>query len=147
MSKYHKVAPAFILFLIPYIPVVFAYLIIREWGGGLSFTAHREALGGAMASYAGTTIAILIAAMTFLIGIESRNINKVKAYGYMTSVVIMYGLTFVELGMIFFTGIFLIATSKTPLVMLPTISIGLAAASIMHLSIILIQLYNFSREK
>ncbi|HDL6968905.1 TPA: hypothetical protein PXM19_004528, partial [Yersinia enterocolitica] len=33
----------------------------------------------------------------------------------------------------------------TPLVMLPTISIGLAAASIMHLSIILIQLYNFSR--
>ncbi|EKN5088586.1 biopolymer transporter ExbB [Yersinia intermedia] len=146
MSKYHRVAPAFIIFLLPYIPVICAYLMVRAWGGGIAFTDHRDALGGAMASYAGTTIAVLIAAMTFLVGIESRSISKVKSYGYMTSVVIMYGLTFVELGMIFFTGIFLIATSKSPLVMLPTISIGLAAASIMHLSIILIQLYNFSRK-
>lgn len=147
MSRNHKVSPALILFTIPYIFVVLAYVATRTWGDGISFHEHRDALGGAMASYSGTTIAILIAAMTFLIGIEGREIGKVKAYGYMTTVIVMYALTFVELGMVFFTGIFLIATSKSPIFMLPSISIGLAAASLMHLSILLVQLYNFSRKK
>ncbi|OIV47408.1 hypothetical protein BK025_04500 [Sodalis sp. TME1] len=146
MSKYHKVVPAFILFALPYIPVLCAYLSMREWGSGISFSAHRDALGGAIASYSGTTISILIAALTFLIGIDGGTIRKVRSYGYMTAAITLYALTFVELGMIFFTGIFLMATSKTPISMLPSISIGLAATSIMHLSIILIQLYNFSRK-
>lgn len=146
MSTNHKVTPALILFLLPYVLVVLAYFATRAWGNGISFHEHRDALGGAIASYSGTTIAILIAAMTFLVGIRGRDMGKVKAYGYMTSVVIMYALTFVELGMIFFTGIFLIATSKSPILLLPSISIGMAAASLIHLSILLIQLYNFSRK-
>lgn len=142
-----KITPAIILFSIPYAFVVAAYYIMRHVAAGLSFSEHRDGLGAAMSTYSGTTIAILIAALTFMMGIGGRNMYKLKAYGYMSSVVTLYALTFVELGIVFFTGIFLMATSKTPVPLLPSICIGMAAASLMHISLLLIQIFNFSKSK
>ena len=142
-----KLTPAIILFIVPYAFVVAAYVIVRRFAEGVSFSEHRDALGAAMASYSGTTIAILIAALTFMMGLGGRNMYKLKAYGYMSSVVILYALTFVELGIVFFNGIFLMATSKTPIPMLPSICIGMSAASLIHISLLLIQIFNFSKAK
>ncbi|CDU65426.1 protein rexB [Salmonella enterica subsp. enterica serovar Paratyphi A] len=65
----------------------------------------------------------------------------------MTTVIIMYALTFAELGIVFFMGLFLMATSKEPINFLPTLSIGFAATSLMHISLLLVQLFNFSKKK
>ncbi len=145
MAKNHKIMPGVILFLLPFIPVIAAYYGFRHFSPGVSFTDHRDALGAAISSYSGTTIAILIAALTFIIGIGGRNMHKVRAHGYMTTVIIMYALTFVELGMVFFMGLFLMATSKEPITFLPSLAIGSAAASLLHISILLMQLFNFSK--
>ena len=142
-----KITPAIILFSIPYLLVVIAYYIVRHVAVGLSFSEHRAGLGAAMSTYSGTTIAILIAALTFMMGIGGRNMYKLKAYGYMASIVTLYALTFVELGIVFFIGIFLMATSKTPIPLLPSICIGMSAASLMHISLLLIQIFNFSKSK
>ncbi len=147
MSQNHKVMPGVILFALPYFPVIAAYFAFRYLFPGVSFSEHRDALGAAIASYAGTTIAILIAALTFVIGIGGRNMHKVKSNGYMTTVIIMYALTFAELGIVFFMGLFLMATSKEPINFLPTLSIGFAATSLMHISLLLVQLFNFSKKK
>ncbi len=146
MSKPHKIMPGLVLFALPYVPVIAAYFVFRRFVPGVSFSDHRDALGAAIASYSGTTIAILIAALTFVIGIGGRNMHKVKAYGYMTTVILMYALTFAELGMVFFMGLFLMATSKEPINFLPTLSIGFAATSLLHISLLLIQLFNFSKK-
>ncbi|EME0770113.1 biopolymer transporter ExbB, partial [Escherichia coli] len=100
-----------------------------------------------IAAYSGTTIAILIAALTFLMGLGGRNIRKLKTYGYMTSIIIMYGLTFCELGVLFFNGLFLLATSKNPILMLPSIAIGLSGTSLIHIGMLLMQLLNLSKHK
>ncbi|ESJ46894.1 hypothetical protein CFSAN001083_11372, partial [Salmonella enterica subsp. enterica serovar Cubana str. CFSAN001083] len=76
MSQNHKVMPGVILFALPYFPVIAAYFAFRYLFPGVSFSEHRDALGAAIASYAGTTIAILIAALTFVIGIGGRNMHK-----------------------------------------------------------------------
>lgn len=146
MAKNHKITPGVVLFLLPYILVIAAYFIFRHLSPGVSFTEHRDALGAAISSYSGTTIAILIAALTFVIGIGGRNMHKVRAHGYMTTVIIMYALTFVELGMVFFMGIFLMATSKQPITFLPSLAIGFAAASLLHIGLLLMQLFNFSKK-
>lgn len=147
MQTRHRLTPAILLFVIPYFFVVLAYLLIRHIGHGVTFSEHRDALGATIATYSGTTIAILIAALTFMMGISGRNMHKLKAYGYMTSVVSLYAFTFVELGVVFFIGIFLMATSKTPIPMLPSFAIGMSAASLIHISILLLQLFNFTKEK
>lgn len=147
MQARHRLIPAILLFIMPYFFVVLAYFLIRHVGQGVTFSEHRDALGATIATYSGTTIAILIAALTFMMGISGRNIHKLKAYGYMTSVVTLYALTFVELGIVFFIGIFLMATSTPPIPMLPSLAIGMSAASLMHISLLLLQLFNFSKEK
>ncbi|HDR2892312.1 TPA: biopolymer transporter ExbB [Enterobacter asburiae] len=147
MKKQHRIAPAIILFLLPFPFIVGGYYLFRYMLPGTAFNEHRDVLGAAIATYSGTTIAILIAALTFMMGIGGRNIYKLKAYGYMTSVITLYALTFVELGIIFFNGIFLLATSKTPIPMLPSFAIGLSAASLVHIGMLLIQIFNFSKSK
>ncbi|MDY0926483.1 biopolymer transporter ExbB [uncultured Pantoea sp.] len=142
-----KITPGLIFFFVPYVLVIGAYYGVRHLGQGISFIEHRDVLGGTMSTYSGTMIAILIAALTFMLGIGGRNARKLKAYGYMSSVAILYALTFVELGMIFLTGIFLMATSKIPIPLLPSISIGMAAASLVHISIVMIQIFGFSKNQ
>ncbi|EEW3330757.1 biopolymer transporter ExbB [Escherichia albertii] len=142
----HKIVPGVLLFALPILLTIVVYCIFRSLASSISFTEHRDALGAAISSYAGTTIAILIAALTFVIGIRGKNMQKVKAYGYMTSVIILYALTFAELGIVFFMGLFLMATSKQPIALLPSLSIGLSASSMMHISIILFQLLKFSNK-
>ncbi|EKN3828364.1 TPA: biopolymer transporter ExbB [Yersinia enterocolitica] len=139
-----KVLPGICIIALPYVLVIFLYVAFRHFIPGVSFAAHKDGLGAALASYAGTMIAILIAAMTFLIGSKSRKINKVREYGYMTSVVIVYALNFVELGILFFAGVLLISNINGYL--LPTLAIGIAAASFIHICILVIQLYNLTRE-
>lgn len=140
-----KIAPGLVIFFAPYILVVVAYYGIRHIGPGISFSEHRDVLGGTMSTYSGTMIAILIAALTFMLGIGGRNARKLKAYGYMPSVALLYALTFVELGMIFLTGVFLMASSKVPIPLLPSISIGMASASLIHLSAVMVQICGFSK--
>ncbi|OON34648.1 biopolymer transporter ExbB [Izhakiella australiensis] len=137
--------PGVLLFVFPFLPVIAAYIILRHAAPTISFSEHRDALGAALSSYSGTTIAILIAALTFVIGLRGKNIRKVKNYGYMTSVIILYGLTFAELGIVFFMGLFLMATSKEPIFLLPSLTIGLSASSMMHISIILFQMLKFAK--
>ncbi|QTL39853.1 biopolymer transporter ExbB [Xenorhabdus budapestensis] len=147
MTKKHKVAPALILILLPYIIVIILYFTFKYYlVPDISFAKNRGALGGAIASssYAGTTIAVLIAALTFVIGLKGRNITKLNHYGYMTSVVIMYSFVFVELGILFFSGILLI--SNITGIPLPSITIGIAIASFIHICLLLFQLFNFSKK-
>ena len=139
-----KIFLGLIVILSPYVLVWLAYLGFRNFIPGVSFSSHRDGLGAAITTYAGTMIAILIAAMTFLLGSKARKVSQLKEYGYMTSVVIMYGLTFVELGMLFFTGIFLISSIQGFL--LPTIAVGIAAASFMHICMLTMQLYNLTKD-
>ncbi|MEN2576764.1 biopolymer transporter ExbB, partial [Acinetobacter baumannii] len=82
----------------------------------------------------GTMIAILIAALTFLIGSRTRRLAKIREYGYMTSVVIVYALSFVELGALFFCGLLLLSSISG--YMIPTIAIGIASASFIHICIL-----------
>ena len=147
MKSRHRIAPTIILFLLPFPIIISAYYLIRHMFPGMAFSEHRDALGGAIAAYSGTTIAILIAALTFLMGLGGRNIRKLKTYGYMTSIIIMYGLTFCELGVLFFNGLFLLATSKNPILMLPSIAIGLSGTSLIHIGMLLMQLLNLSKHK
>ncbi|PHM23748.1 biopolymer transporter ExbB [Xenorhabdus budapestensis] len=145
MTKKHKVAPALILILLPYIIVIILYFTFKYFlAPDISFANNRGALGGAIASYSGTTIAVLIAALTFVIGLRGRNITKLNHYGYMTSVVIMYSFVFVELGILFFSGILLI--SNITGIPLPSITIGIAIASFIHICLLLFQLFNFSKK-
>ncbi|NHB94474.1 biopolymer transporter ExbB [Photorhabdus cinerea] len=145
MSRKHKVRLAFILILVPYLLVILACCVFKHYQPELSFTKNREVLGAAMSSYAGTTIAILIAALTFVIGLRGRNIAKLERYGYMTSVIIMYSLSFVELGILFFTGVLLMSNLEG--IPLSSIAIIIAASSFMHICFLLIQLFNFSKEQ
>ena len=46
-----KVTPAIILFIVPYAFVVAAYVIVRRFAEGVSFSEHRDALGAAMAFF------------------------------------------------------------------------------------------------
>lgn len=134
--------PGIYIVAIPYALVIACYFAFRHFVPGVSFSDHRDGLGAALASYAGTMIAILIAALTFLIGSSARRIDKIREYGYMTSVVIIYALSFVELGILFFSGVLLISSMNG--YMLPTIAIGVAAASFVHICILVYQLYNFT---
>lgn len=147
MNTKSRIIPALALGLLPYAFVTLIYYTFRHFVPGASFTESKGALGAALSSYSGTTIAILIAALTFVIGIGGRNMGKVQRYGYMGTTVIMYALCFVELGVIFFIGLLLIATMKTPIALLPTIGIGMSAASLIHISLLLIQLFNFAKKK
>lgn len=97
--------------------------------------SYRDGLGATL-SYAGTMIAILIAALTFLIGSRTRRLAKIREYGYMTSVVI-YALSFVELGAVFLRLLLLSSISGY---MIPTIAIGIASASFIHICILVFQL-------
>ncbi|WP_038244011.1 hypothetical protein [Xenorhabdus bovienii] len=145
MTRKHKVAPALILILLPYVIVIVLYFAFKYYlTPDISFAKNRGALGGAIASYAGTTIAVLIAALTFVIGLRGRNITKINHYGYMTSVVIMYSFVFVELGILFFSGVLLI--SNITGIPLPSITIGIAMASFIHICLLLFQLFNFSKK-
>ncbi|ATO02386.1 TPA: hypothetical protein ACYX87_000053 [Klebsiella pneumoniae] len=136
--------PGIYIVAIPYALVIACYISFRHFFPGVSFSAHRDGLGAALASYAGTMIAILIAAMTFLIGSRTRRLDKIREYGYMTSVVIVYALSFVELGILFFSGVFLISSMNG--YMLPTIAIAVAAASFIHICVLVFQLYNLTHD-
>ncbi|WP_202303729.1 biopolymer transporter ExbB [Dryocola clanedunensis] len=140
-----KVMPGIYIIAIPYAVVIACYFAFRHFVPGVSFAAHRDGLGAALTSYSGTMIAILIAAMTFLIGSRTRRLDKIREYGYMTSVVIVYALSFVELGILFFSGVLLISSMSG--YMLPTLSIGIAAASFIHICVLVLQLYNFSHDE
>lgn len=137
-----KIMPGIYIVAIPYALVIACYFAFRHFVPGVSFSDHRDGLGAALASYAGTMIAILIAALTFLIGSSTRRIDKIREYGYMTSVVIVYALSFVELGILFFSGVLLISSMNG--YMLPTIAIGVAASSFVHICTLVFQLYNFT---
>ncbi|WP_416778657.1 biopolymer transporter ExbB [Xenorhabdus budapestensis] len=129
----------------PYIIVIILYFTFKYFlAPDISFANNRGALGGAISSYAGTTIAVLIAALTFVIGLRGRHITKLNHYGYMTSVVIMYSFVFVEFGILFFSGILLI--SNITGIPLPSITIGIAIASFIHICLLLFQLFNFSKK-
>jgi len=138
----NKIMPGIYIVATPYVLVIACYFAFRHFIPGVSFSEHRDGLGAALASYAGTMIAILIAALTFLIGSRTRRIDKIREYGYMTSVVIVYALSFVELGVLFFSGVLLISSMNG--YMLPTIAIGVAAASFVHICTLVYQLYNFT---
>lgn len=140
-----KIVPGLFVIAVPYVFVYLIYIGFRHFIPGVSFTSHRDGLGAAIATYAGTMVAILIAAMTFLLGSKARKVSQLKQYGYMTSIVIMYGLSFVELGILFFTGILLISSMQGYL--LPTIAIGIAVASFMHICMLSIQLYNLTQDE
>lgn len=101
MNIRNRIIPALALGLLPYLAVIGLYYAFRHLVPGVSFSDHRDVLGGALSSYSGTTIAILIAALTFVIGIGGRNMGKVQRYGYMGTTIIMYALCFVELGIVF----------------------------------------------
>ncbi|MGP0904945.1 hypothetical protein [Serratia sp. CY76391] len=140
----NKVMPGIYIVVIPYVLVIASHFAFSHFIPGVSFSAHRDGLGAALASYSGTMIAILIAAMTFLIGSQTRRLDKIREYGYMTSVVIVYALSFVELGILFFSGILLISSMNG--YMLPTIAITVAAASFIHICVLVFQLYNLTHD-
>ncbi|MGG2141211.1 hypothetical protein [Symbiopectobacterium sp. RP] len=140
----NKIMPGICIVAIPYLFVFTSYFIFRHYLPGVSFSSHKDGLGAALSSYAGTMIAILIAGMTFMIGSRTRKLSKIREYGYMTSVVIVYALSFVELGVLFFAGVLLISSIDG--YMLPTVAIGIAAASFAHICMLVIQLYNFTHE-
>ena len=71
----HKIVPGVLLFALPILFTIVVYCIFRSLTSAISFTEHRDALGAAISSYAGTTIAILIAALTFVIGIRGKNMQ------------------------------------------------------------------------
>lgn len=141
----NRIMPGVYIVIIPYVIVSICYLLFRHYIPGVSFSAHRDGLGATLSSYAGTMIAILIAALTFLIGSRTRRLAKIREYGYMTSVVIVYALSFVELGALFFCGLLLLSSISG--YMIPTIAIGIASASFIHICILVFQLYNLTREK
>ena len=140
----NKIVPGICIVAVPYLLVAGGYYAFRHFIPGVSFSTHKDGLGAALASYSGTMIAILIAAMTFLIGSRARRLEKMKEYGYMTSVVIVYALSFVELGVLFFAGVLLISNMNG--YMLPTIAISIAAASFMHICLLVFQLYSITQE-
>lgn len=139
-----KIMPGICVIFAPYVIVIVIYFIFRHYFHGVSFSTHRDGLGAALTSYSGTMVAILIAALTFLIGSRTRKIDKIKEYGYMTSVVIVYALSFVELGILFFTGILLISSMNGYL--LSTIAIGVAISSFIHICMLVFQLYNLTHD-
>lgn len=139
-----KVTIGILTIAIPYIIVIAVYYLFRHFVHGVSFTQHRDGLGAALSSYSGTMIAILIAAMTFLVGTRTNKLRKIRQYGYMTSIVIVYALCFVELGILFFIGLLLLSSIEG--FMLTTISFGVASASFMHIALMMYQLYNLTKD-
>lgn len=146
MDKLLKITSAILLFIVPYMLTIPFYFLFKNYlTPELSFALHREVLGAAISSYSGTLVAVLIAALTFLLGIRNSNFSKLQKYGYMLSIVTFYALTFVELGALFFVGILLISNlNQLPL---PSISMVIAITSFLHLCLLTIQLINLSNKK
>ncbi|WP_277850063.1 biopolymer transporter ExbB [Moellerella wisconsensis] len=146
MDKFLKITSAILLFAAPYVVTTPLYFLFKNYlTPELSFALHREALGAAISSYSGTLVAVLIAALTFLLGVRNNNFSKLQRYGYMLSIVTFYALTFVELGALFFVGILLISNlNQLPL---PSISMVIAITSFLHLCLLTIQLINLSNKK
>lgn len=139
-----KITIGLVTIIIPYIIVLFVYYLFKHYVHGVSFAQHRDGLGATLASYSGTMIAILIAAMTFLLGSNTDKLRKIRRYGYMTSVVIVYALCFVELGILFFIGLLLMSSIEG--FMLTTISFGVTSASFIHIALMMCQLYNLTKD-
>lgn len=141
----YKKLPAIFFVTIPYLITYGGHTVFRHYFSYVSFSSNKVPLGAAISSYAGTTIAILIAALTFLIGIRNNNMSKLKKYGYMPSIVTMYAFSFVELGMLFLLGLLLLSNiNGFPLA---TITIFIAVSSFIHICILLTQLYLLSNKK
>lgn len=142
MDTLYKIFSAIILFAAPYLITISAYHWIAP---ELSFSLHREALGATMSSYSGTLIAVLIAALTFMLGIKNNNFAKMQRYGYMLSIITLYALIFVELGILFFIGILLI--SNLDIAFLPSVALIISTTSFLHLCLLTIQLINLASKK
>lgn len=145
MDRLVKILSAIILFAAPYFITILMYCLCKKYFPSLSFSTHREALGAAISSYSGTLVAVLIAALTFLLGIKNYNFTKMQRYGYMLPIITFYALTFVELGVLFFIGLLLISNFKE--LPLPSMSMVIAATSFLHLCLLTFQLINLSNKK
>ncbi|BET98082.1 biopolymer transporter ExbB [Xenorhabdus taiwanensis] len=140
-----KILPAIAFVAAPYLFIWLGHFIFRYYFNDVTFSSNKVSLGTAISSYAGTTIAILIAALTFVIGIRNNNMVKIRKYGYMASIVVMYSFTFVELGALFLTGILLISNING--IPLATISLFIAIASFIHICLLLMQLFLLASKK
>lgn len=91
--------------IIFYVIVSICYFFFRYYISGVFFLVYRDGFGAILLLYVGIMIVILIVVLTFLIGSRTRRLVKIREYGYMISVVIVYVFSFVEFGVLFFCGL------------------------------------------
>lgn len=91
--------------IIFYVIVSICYFFFRYYIFGVFFLVYRDGFGAILLLYVGIMIVILIVVLTFLIGSRTRRLVKIREYGYMISVVIVYVFSFVEFGVLFFCGL------------------------------------------
>lgn len=120
--------------IISYVIVSICYFFFRYYIFGVFFLAYRDGFGAILLLYAGIMIAILIAALMFLIGSRMRWLAKIREYGYMILVVIVYAFSFVELGALFFCGLLLFFSISGYMIFI--IAIGIAFALFIYICIL-----------
>lgn len=141
----NKIMPNIYIIIIPYIIISICYLLFRHYIPDISFSAHKNNLKATLSSYAKTIIAILIAALTFLIKSKTRQLAKIKKYRYITSIIIIYALNFIKLKALFFCELLLLSSISSYII--PTIAISIASASFIHICILIFQLYNLTKKQ
>jgi len=91
--------------IIFYVIVSICYFFFCYYIFGVFFLVYRDGFGVILLLYVGIMIVILIVVLMFLIGSRMCWLVKIREYGYMILVVIVYVFSFVEFGVLFFCGL------------------------------------------